>query len=639
MHQEIFHLNKNAFWILRAEYDTNQSEILDLAEEAELNDYHKLEDIQRSQQALLSPIARLAQEVSWLPELSAAQTVEVKSFLNSGRLNELLNAAAFFPEISKANILAHYCGDTEADDKVLQELIESWEDFDGSKLLNFLNYHRETSAFPKISEIQLQEAIKALVTAHARSAAISIWRVDKPGELMERFVEANLNKSQPSQILSELVREYDNLCEPRLSEISIAIDEQISIAQQERADLQLVIREIANLLRQWDEFNQPVQLFEQFLGHEEGRSKGIYEKLRSLCLELANTRAEFGHAKRLSEALLHTFPELESVAEVLKADVETLESLDDQKMQFAVLGPLVNACEAAKSHTSELKSGLQDSGFGWVQHKIVKNIFETFDAAAKSLGIGDPAFLVVKDLALFVNNDRNDPETAFRLIDGLINYSGPKPSQDLYRKLEEERSVLHRNWKMPELDNQSGNLSGISRILDDMLKYANGKDRAELIKLKSSIAQKRSSNRAKWLIFSGITVVIGFYIVYEELDRPSLRTPYQSTNNLQPSPEQQPARSNISNSTIEMMPPIGQGVLLNRSQVRYCIFQGERLDAMRSIAVTDYQVDRFNILIEDYNSRCSEFRYTSGVLSSVRREASERSAELIADARRIVASW
>jgi hypothetical protein len=634
-----FNIFLNAFSVLKASFTSNHAEISDLVEDAEFDEHHSQEIIQRSQQALLSPIARLDQELSWLPELSNTQIDEIGSFLEASRITDLREAIAFLPDLPKANVLAHLCGTDFADETLLQDLLRAWDDVDQLSLLQFLNTQRQAAGFPQVERSQLAASINVLESTHARSAALSVWRLGEPGKVMESLVEAELKKGRASRILAEFVREYDILSEPHLARISEAIDQQIELARQPSCQLEAVTSEIAELLRQWDDVNQPVQVFEQFQGHEEGRSKQIYEKLRLICLELANERGEFRHAKRLSEALLHTFPELESVAEVLKGDVEALENLDEQQKQFAVLEPLVAACEAAKSQVPKLKSALQKSGFAPARRGAVKDIFAAFDTAAKAPGAGDAAFLVVRDLALFVNNDRNDPETAFRLIDGLIAYHGAKPSQDVRNKLVEERSVLHRNWKMPELDRQSGNLGGMAAVVDEMLKYATGNDRTELMQLKSRIERKQAGKKVKWLIYGGIAAVIGFFVIADELDRPTSRTSYQPTTTYQPSTPRQTTTSPSTTTTAETRPPIGQGLALSRAQVRYCVFQGERLEAMRSMTTTNYQISQFNALIDDYNSRCSNYRYTSGVLSSVRREAQGKTAEFTADARRIVASW
>ena len=504
---EDFSLFSNAFSVLKAGYASSHAEISDLVEDAEFDEHHSQEIIQRSQQALLSPISRLYQEISWLPELSDAQVIETVSLLKEGRVDELRKAVAFFPDLPKANVLAHLCSTNFRDETLLQDLLRAWEDVEQLSLLQFLNTQRQAAGFPQIEKSQLAASIKVLTSTHARSAALFVWRLDEPGKVMESLVEAEIKKDRASIILADFVREYDIASAPHLERISEAIDQQIELARQPTHQLEAVTSEIVELLRRWDDVNQPVQVFEQHQGHEEGRSKQIYEKLRSLCLELANDRGKFRHAKRLSEALLHTFPELESVAEILKGDVEALENLDEQQKQFEVVEPLVAACEAAKSQIPNLKSALRTLGFASARRGIAKDIFEAFDTAARAPGAEDAAFLVVRDLALFVNNDRNDPETAFRLIDGLIIYRGAKPTQDMSNKLDEERSVLHRNWKMAELERHRGNVGTMSRIIDEMLVYAKGKDRAELNQLKSAIDRKKNE-RIGWLVVIGVVILL-----------------------------------------------------------------------------------------------------------------------------------
>lgn len=72
----------------------------------------------------------------------------------------------------------------------------------------------------------------------------------------------------------------------------------------------------------------------------------------------------------------------------------------------------------------------------------------------------------------------------------------------------------------------------------------------------------------------------------------------------------------------ETVPPVGEGQILSVSQVRYCLAQNIRIDGARSVVDDTSQADinRFNALIGDYNSRCSSFRYRKGVLESVRAE-------------------
>jgi hypothetical protein len=69
-------------------------------------------------------------------------------------------------------------------------------------------------------------------------------------------------------------------------------------------------------------------------------------------------------------------------------------------------------------------------------------------------------------------------------------------------------------------------------------------------------------------------------------------------------------------------PPVGQDLVLSVSQIRYCVREEIRLDALRSVldSGNNYEIDRFNALIDDYNSRCVRFRYRKGDVERVQRE-------------------
>ena len=616
-----FALTNNAFYILKSGYDADRSDIAELVEEAEFDEVFEPQVIQRAQQSLLAPNARLEQEISWLPELNKAQTSNVLSLVGSGDLEALIETSKHAPELAKANILAHFSGSENINDRLFHALVAAWDEIDEANILNFINEKRLSAEFPRVEPEQLHNALMELEKQHARSAAVGIWSLDRPGEVMDRIVVAELKRHPSSSLLEQFVRNYDILSEPDLARISDEIDKVISDADDAEADLEALVTRVSDLLVRWDDVNQPVQVYEEHQGHEEGRSKRIYEKLRSLCLDFANNRSEFTEARRLSEALLRTFPELQSVAEVLKEDVAALENLDEQKKLHEEYKPLIDACEAAKT---KLPTPVA----------TVLNIFE--DSVSRGAD-GSIAFNIVRDLALHINNDCNDPQTAFKLLDGALTFSGARPSQELRKTLEEERTVLHRNWKMNELEKNSGNLTAMLQTVDDLLKFARGSERDELQQLKTKLDRKRLGEKLKWVFYASIAAVIGFLVIADEMDRPSNRSTYQPSAPRAATPAPTPAPA--TRATIEIMPSVGQGRTLNRSQIRYCVFQGQRLDIIRTLSTTNYQIDRFNVLIDDFNSRCSSYRYISGDLSSAEREALKNAAKLQADARRIVSSW
>jgi hypothetical protein len=70
------------------------------------------------------------------------------------------------------------------------------------------------------------------------------------------------------------------------------------------------------------------------------------------------------------------------------------------------------------------------------------------------------------------------------------------------------------------------------------------------------------------------------------------------------------------------MPPVGSGLRLEASQIRYCLIQDARLNGIRSIInrQSNQEINDFNASLSDFNSRCGQFRYRREVMASIRSE-------------------
>lgn len=89
---------------------------------------------------------------------------------------------------------------------------------------------------------------------------------------------------------------------------------------------------------------------------------------------------------------------------------------------------------------------------------------------------------------------------------------------------------------------------------------------------------------------------------------------------------------------VESLPPQGAGLLLNDSQIGYCIAQKMRLSTWRSVTqvTNSADIDRFNAQVNDYNSRCSSYRYQQGAQERVAGEMENERPRIESMAR---ASW
>lgn len=130
------------------------------------------------------------------------------------------------------------------------------------------------------------------------------------------------------------------------------------------------------------------------------------------------------------------------------------------------------------------------------------------------------------------------------------------------------------------------------------------------------------SSDGKWVL--GIAAAIGLLWLIGQSNNittspaPAYSLPAQSTAPSYSPPVQPQAPSRPQ----ESRPPVGQDLVFSTAQIQYCLAEEIRMDGAKS-AVDDYidsDVDRFNVMVADYNSRCGSFRYRSGALESARRD-------------------
>ena len=85
----------------------------------------------------------------------------------------------------------------------------------------------------------------------------------------------------------------------------------------------------------------------------------------------------------------------------------------------------------------------------------------------------------------------------------------------------------------------------------------------------------------------------------------------------------------------EERPSVGDGLVFNDNQIRYCLSQKRRLSSWNTTvdSYSNASVDGFKEAVRDFNSRCSHYKYHSGALERVQREVDERWSILDADGR------
>jgi len=143
------------------------------------------------------------------------------------------------------------------------------------------------------------------------------------------------------------------------------------------------------------------------------------------------------------------------------------------------------------------------------------------------------------------------------------------------------------------------------------------------------------SSGGKWLL--GIAAVVGLLWLIGQSNKPtSSPAPAYSPPAQSAAPSYSPpAQPQAPSVPQESKPPVGQDLVFSTAQIRYCLAEDIRMEGAKAALnnYSDSDVDQFNAMVADYNSRCSSFRYRSGALESARRDVEPYRSQLQAEGR------
>lgn len=138
---------------------------------------------------------------------------------------------------------------------------------------------------------------------------------------------------------------------------------------------------------------------------------------------------------------------------------------------------------------------------------------------------------------------------------------------------------------------------------------------------------------AKWVL--GIVAVVGVLWFIEEAYNPSSPAPSSATpaRSTAPTSSAAPAQTRSPSRPEEVKPPVGRNHTLSTAQIRYCLAEDIRMNTA-AIVINNHNrsdVDRFNAMVSDYNSRCGSFRYRRGALERARRDVEPYRSQIRAE--------
>lgn len=131
----------------------------------------------------------------------------------------------------------------------------------------------------------------------------------------------------------------------------------------------------------------------------------------------------------------------------------------------------------------------------------------------------------------------------------------------------------------------------------------------------------------RWAV--AVIAGVGAIILFANIDRKSDVPAYSPADApVASAPSQSISPSAGPSSSVEEMPPVGEDLVLNGPQIRWCVFEKARLETMKDLMSADQEVSAFNTYVGKYNERCARFQYGQEVLDGIEQELNQEGRRL-----------
>lgn len=146
----------------------------------------------------------------------------------------------------------------------------------------------------------------------------------------------------------------------------------------------------------------------------------------------------------------------------------------------------------------------------------------------------------------------------------------------------------------------------------------------------------------KWILgIIGVIFVIWMINNAGQSNKKPSYTPPSSSQNYSypqstPAPAVQTPSTTQSAGLQYTKPSVGTNNVLSVPEIRWCIREGIRIEAMRDVIDNNAGIDEFNRIVNDYNSRCGSYRYREGSQSRAERDVEAYRSQIVSEAIRDV---
>ncbi|SIO46220.1 hypothetical protein SAMN05443247_05702 [Bradyrhizobium erythrophlei] len=541
--------------------------------------------------SIVDPAQRLLCELAYPLDSTTEQVNAFYADLSGNApVSELLQAANNLPPLSRANFLAHLGARHAAEADLLSALVGAHAAIDAAAIYEILRECRSRAGFPMPSLVGIRQGLQELLTLHSESAVAAFDTIQCAAAPLLECVRQILSSDDRYRLeaLSGLLDAYRR--SPTGLNLSANHDIDAACeAIEQRPDDTSSFGKFEKALVGWISTVAPLALFD---AHQKLCNDGVDRIVARARVLLADLIARGDHeaARKTVTVCLDAFSLLPGFVDPFEEAAMALQEL----LLEAKIKPLEELIQDFSREPALLIAAIQKRGFGKGSSGQAYVLWEAFSAAVTATHpteLNERPWASIRD---FASNLHARPElagAATRLISDLLRFGETLPASPAVLDI----------------------------LRDDLSKL-------EIRNGPATTIRKRSYIRTASFIAVVPVVMFSAFLAYRHLNLPL--SPFRDAAALAV-PKEEP----------EVIPPASKGEHFKQDFVRYCHFQEERLRVIKQHVQGREDIQAYNMLANDYNSRCSNFYYLDEDLKIVTEEVKAKKQILDADAMRILATW
>ena len=395
-------------------------------------------------------------------------------------------------------------------------------------------------------------------------------------------------------VLARLLESYRELTRARRASCVQQIEIAGRALQERPAEIAL-LELLARALHDWVVLCRPLMLVGADADPGRAELKLAPQQIRLLTADLAS-RGQYGCALQLASIGIDAFFLMPAVVRELRQDMELIARLAQQ----AKFEPLLDMIDRLQGAPAAVTAALTGQPFGEASPEPAKALWEVFLQVLRATDATRPVepWRFLRNFALHLSGDHGSPAAAELVLLGLLRHGG----------------AVGVN---PEV---------LGALRQDLNAATPSRRKAGSARPRTPAAGRSKPVAAALAGLAVVAAVAGFAFYrgaggipqgwFHAVLGKSGEVPYP-----------------------EIAPAVGTGQHLALPGVRYCHYQAARLEIIKQAARSPEDVRAFNLLVVDYNSRCSDFFYQDKDLEQVTAEVAARRTQFEADAKRIMAGW